>query len=207
MKTRKIPPVSIGVNETGDDIFSYFRTYFNVSDPHNAKIITITASSTYPEGQNQRADPATIIMKDDGTRWVSYAEKDPCFTINFHSNYVALTAYTVISNAYIRYNKNWDLFGIYRGKKYLIDRRINEKFCGEKECPYKIIQTYSCQYPGFFNKFLFISTGPDSYSESVLSMSSIKFYGVVTSNYAIATYQHRCSNRSFINFMILMLLS
>ena len=59
-----IPPKFVDVNRINDDIFSYFRSYFNVSNPHDAGIISIQASSTSSPGSDERTDVPTLI-KDD----------------------------------------------------------------------------------------------------------------------------------------------
>lgn len=206
MARSRIPQKFIETNETGEDVFSYFRSYYNVSNPHTSGIITITATSTYPPGEHERSDVSTLIREDDGMRWVSGYEENPSFTINFHNNYVDLISYTIISSENIRYIKNWDIFGVSHGKKILIDRRINESFCPESTCSQRIVETYTCQYPGLFNKFIFLHTGPDSLGESLLSMSALKFYGIVSRNYACVSIVYRCSNKNFVNSLIIVLL-
>ena len=186
-----IPSKFIETSATGEDIFSYFRSYFKVTNPHEAGLVTIKASSTFTIGDDYRSDVSTLIREDDGTRWVSEGEKNASFSINFYSNYVSLSSYLMNFRYETRYIKYWDVFGIIRGKKYLIDRRINETFTTNKW-----ERTYYCQHPGFYNKFMFVLTGPDSLSENMLSMSNLKFYGIISQNHALITNQNRCFNKN-----------
>ena len=201
-----IPPRSIEANETEEDIFSYFRSYFKVNNPHEAGIITIKASSTYPLGASYRSDVSSLIREDDGTRWVSEEEKNASFTISFHSNYVALSSYSITSRAGYRHIKSWDVFGIVNNKRYLIDRRTNEPICEDEYCALNTTRLFSCQYPGFFNKFMFVHTGLDSLNSSIFSMSTLKFYGIVTSNHAVITQRSICHNNNRIAITVITLL-
>ena len=201
-----IPPRSIEANETEEDIFSYFRSYFNISNPHESGIITIKASSTYPLGSDYRSDVSVLIKEFEGARWLSTEEENQSFTINFHSNYVALSSYSITSRAGYRYIKSWDAFGMVNNKRYLIDRRTNEPICEGEYCALNATRSFSCQYPGFFNKFMFVHTGLDSLNSSIFSMSTLKFYGVVTSNHAVITQRSICHNNNRIAITVITLL-
>ena len=200
-----IPSRYIEVNETGEDILSYFRSFYNTTNPHEKGIITIKASSTFPGDGSNRSDASTILRGDDLTRWVSQSEKNASFTIDFHYNFVSLSAYTIVSIPG-RYIKNWDVFGINNGKKYLIDRRINASLCEDMSCSQEIVKTFYCQFPGAFNKFKFVLTGVDSNRENFLSMSYLKFFGIVSPNHYFVTYQMRCSKHNYVIALALTLI-
>ena len=199
----KIPPHSIETSEAGEDIFSYYRSFFKVKNLHDAGIITIKASSTYVYGDSNRSDISSLIRGDDSTRWVSNFEENASFTINFHSNYVALSSYSIYTGKGFRYMKSWDVLGISKGRRYLIDRRNEEDFSNGKIFNQYNFKTYTCQYPGFFNKFIFILTGPDSLGDNILSLSYLKFFGIVTSNHVSESNQNRCNNKNHIGKSIL----
>ena len=201
-----IKPRFIGANETGEDIFSYFRSYFNVDNPHEAGIISISASSSIISNTPNYSDISTIISNKNGTRWISQKQKNSSFVLNFHSNYVALYSYTIKSEARYRYIKNWDVYGINNNKKYLIDRRINESICTGLICDEDTIKTFECDNPGFFNKFMVVLTGPDSNNQDYLSLCYIKFYGIVTSNHAIISKIFRCNNITSMHCLVILLL-
>ena len=204
---RTIPPKSIETNEESEDIFSYFRSYFNIENPHNAGIISIKASSDYLFGEKNRTDVSTLIKGDDGERWVSDYEQNASFTINFHSNFVALSSYSIYTSATHRYIKSWDLFGINNKRKYLIDRRNNESICQGKKCTQDSNKTFSCQHPGFFNKFTFVLTGPDSLNNFLFSLTYLKFFGIVASNRFIQTNQNACNHANTLSIILIIALS
>ena len=112
-------------------------------------------------------------------------------------------SYTIESWAGYRYIRNWDLFGLHNGKKYLIDRQTDHIFCetAKLTCPENITETFYCQYPGYYNQFIFVLSGPDSLGEDMLSMTAIKFYGLVTSSHSQYTYRQNCRS---IRFFILL---
>ena len=208
MKT--IPPKYIEPNEAGEDIFSYFRKYFNEENLSEAGIISIKASSTLEAGDSNRSDVSTLIRGDDGKRWVSDKEENASFTINFHSNFVALSSYVIYTSAGLRHIKCWDLFGINHNRKYLIDRRSNESICEENQrnqCSQDSNTTFSCQYPGFFNKFAFVLTCNDSNNDPLLSMTYLQFFGIVTSNRFIQTHHFRCNHANLLSITLILLLS
>ena len=171
---------------TSYDIFSYIREYFNVDNPHEAKILHISASSTVNDSGDgsKRGDVSVLIRKPDGFRWVSSYTDNQYFIIYMKNNRIDLTSYSIETEINQRYINTWDVYGIRNGNEYLIDRRVNEPICsgGESYCIGTSIKTFVCQYPGTFNKFKFIHRGLDSYKEKYFSMSRVMFYGIINPN-------------------------
>ena len=179
---KMIPSFTSLENATGEDIFYHFRSYFKTPDLHAEGIITVKASSTIPGPGNNRAEVSIIIHEPDNKRWVSEVKPNQFFTINFYSNFVSLVSYKIETSKSMRYITNWDVYGISNNKLFLIDRRVNESICNSVSiwCSNNINMSFTCQHPGVFSKFLIQSTGPDSVNEDCLSLTKIRFYGVVS---------------------------
>ena len=182
-----IPAASFDIlNETGYDIFSYFREYHNVENPHKAGKIIITAYSTfYPLGEYQRTTVDTLISDPGFGRWVSTHEENTYFTIDFLSNRINLVAYSLFTSQSQRFISNWDLYGIYKDQLYLLDERRNSPLCSAPStitpgyCSIDDHVDFRIKQPGCFRKFRLIHRGLDSLNNKYLSLTSIKFYGSV----------------------------
>ena len=111
-----------------DDIFSYFRSYYKVSSPHDAGLISIIASSTTLKDVNNQSDVSCLLSDSKNERWVSQEEINASFSIDFYQNRVNLLSYSIQTEA-LRYIKSWDLFGIDQYRCVLLDRRKNEPIC------------------------------------------------------------------------------
>ena len=185
---KKIEPKFIEKGE-GDDIFAYYREFYSVDDPTESNIITIKASSTLDEDEYNWSDVSVIISKREGMRWVSQEENDfPYITIDFHSNYIDLLYYTFETHPGLRYNKEWKISGI-RGnnKEILIDYQDNDPLCSGTGCSEYTSKTFTCKYPGVFNKFKIQSTAKYSENQKMLSFSGIQFFGVVYPSFPLFT--------------------
>ena len=166
-----------------NDIFAYYRQFYGVDDPSERNIITINASSTLEdEGEFNRSDVSIIISKREGLRWVSQE------TIDFHSNYIDLLYYTFETHPGLRFNKEWKISGI-RGnnKEILIDYQDDDPLCSQNYCSNYTFKTFTCKYPGVFNKFKIQSTAEDSENQKMLSFSGIQFFGVVHPSFPLFT--------------------
>ena len=203
-----IPPFSFDIGDGNtSDVFSYFREFYNVSDPHDAGYITITASSSSSEGSSMRDYVSTIISEPDGFRWCSMNETNPHFTIDFHRNRVDLLAYAIETSATYRFIKQWDLYGVTHNRRVLIDRRENTTTCPSavyRDCDVESITVFRCSSPGVFSKFIFVGTGPDSHNQSILSMTRIRFYGAINP-YISITLRHHNSFLRYAYFCIFLI--
>ena len=169
-------------SQDSNDIFGVFRDYFHTDNPHIDGYITINASSTFFESDDEefyRIGVSTLICKPDNYRWVSNPVQGSYFTIDFHSNAIDLRYYRIFIHPEVRYPMNWAVYGIKGSQEYFIDSQSNFSFCNTTTCPTSQNATFRCSSPGVFNKFKVISTGPDSQGEDFFSMSAIEFFGVI----------------------------
>lgn len=188
-----IPQQTIEDNGTNIDIFTYFRNYYSSSNLSGDGIVTIDASSTTWSTDYNKTGPTNIISAPDGLRWCSRYEKRVKLAIKFHSNSVTLFSYTIENFKGHRYIRSWDLYGISRGMKYLLDRRINETILGKAK-DRTIFVPFKCQTIGSFHTFSFEMTGPDSNDDYYMSMSSIQFYGIVNPIHPLETCIRKRNN-------------
>ena len=179
-----IPPASFELsNSTGNDIFQYFRDYYNVSNPHEAGIININASSTTPPGGYNRSTVDILISTPGKGRWASLDIENSSITIDFLKNSVNLVGYTFSTSHDVRFINSWDIYGIYKDQMYLLDSRRNTPLCSNSDDFFQCIEddekSFIVNTPGFFQKFRIVHIGQDSLSSFYFSLSQIKFYGSV----------------------------
>ena len=204
---RIIPQQRIEDNETNIDIFAYFSGYFKSSNLSGDGIVSIIPSSSTLDGQYQKTDASNLIMPPDEYRWCSSFDGNPKLTIKFHSNQVTLLSYAIEGFKGHRYIKSWKVYGLSKGKKYLLDSRINETVLGEA-INSSIFARFECQNIGTFSTFSIESAGKDSSGDILLSMSSIQFYGIVNPYNSMRTCNLiRNTNQNRILYVLLILIS
>ena len=182
-----IPPSSFDLLDgNSSDIFSYFREYYHTDNPHDSGFITINASSTTLdlEEEKEQNNVSILISTPGEDRWVSQQGGDQYFTINFHRNSVDLLGYSIETSSGYRYIKSWDLYGIINTKLVLIDHQRDQITCPNHStlgsvCKQDAIAQYRCSNPGVFHKFKFVLAGNDSMNEAYLSMTRLRFFGTL----------------------------
>ena len=165
-----------------NDIFEFLRTNLSTENLHDAGYVTLFNSSISPGDTHNKDDISTIISGPDGKRWVSGNEDNPYFTIDFHLMRVLLVGYSIESQQGFRFINTWNIFGIQdNGREVLIDSHENTPVCENDNisCLDTSTVPFRCQKPGLFHKFKFVMTAPDSLNENILSLSKIRFFGVL----------------------------
>ena len=188
------------------DIFTYYRSFYEVDNPNESNIITINASSTTTEPGENRSDVSVLISKRRYLRWVSREEDDyPYITIDFHSTYIDLLHYTFETDKISRYNKAWKIFGIRGNREILIDYK-DDPLCPETGCKSYTYKTFTCRHPGAFTKFKIQAASEDSLCDKMLSFSGIQFFGVVHPSLPLFTCKHQKQSYNKIILIITLLL-
>ena len=204
-----ISPASFDLaNETGYDIFKYFREEYSAANLDERGIVSITASSTSTPGPNNRTNASILISEPDGKRWSSWIGKNQYLLIDFHKNSIDLIGYSFLTNLGVRFINSWDVYGVVGKKLYLLDRKVDTPLCsGTCNCNIFSNLKFRTQKPGNFHKFLILHTKPDSHDEDIFSLSNIRFYGAVNSYFIFQTSKFRQELKSSLNFFLIFLWS
>ena len=191
-----IPAASFDVsNGTGYDVFQYFCEYYNTGNPHTAKKLFINASSTYSLGELDREPVDTLISTPGQGRWVSDNIENSSITIDFLKNKFNLVGYTFATPRSHRYIQNWNIYGIFKDRMYLLDSQRDSPLCStptsQNRCQIDDEKSFTVKNPGCFQKFRIVHIGFDSLLSYHFSLSGIKFYGSINPIFNCPTFLHK----------------
>ena len=189
---------------SGDDIFSFFRRFYETVDPDRDNLISISPSSNFGVGAYNSGNVSVLISEPSGRRWVSAIEERAYFIIDFRDYDIQLHSYSLTTSPNLRSINSWLVYGFDGGNWELIDDRTNSILClPSSDCPINTEKNYVCQKQSVYSRFRLINAGPDSSNDYIFSLTSIKFFGVIApkSNLII----HSCEFHSS-NFQLFLLL-
>ena len=100
-----------------------------------------------------------------------------------------------------RFISSWDLFGIYKERLYLLDKRRNSPLCSYSNdmglCKQNDSKSFRVQHPGYFQKFRFVHVGVDSMNQNIFSRENQSVVEKI--EFTLNLWKHNLKNWLFIH--------
>lgn len=170
----------MNVDETDlyqSNIIYFLKTKYG-EDKYRSVIDIYASSDENADANNQ--GPIDSIFDYSIKRWVSKAEENPNFTIDFPLGGIFFQSYAMKWSISMRYNKDWIVEGYSKSQWSVIDIRNEQVFCSDSTqctCPFSHETLFALQNPEYYTKLRFTANGVDSCGSRLFSLTQILLFG------------------------------